>query len=49
MPAIINEQTDEIRPLPQFGIHKKRLIYRDISDISENDRDAIVFLKDKRN
>lgn len=47
MPAVLNEQTGQIRLLPKYGIHKKKLIYRHISDITENDQDAILLQKDK--
>lgn len=47
MPAVINEQTGEIRPLQSYKIHKKRLIYRNIKDITENDEDSILLQKDK--
>lgn len=47
MPAVLNEQTGQINPLPQYGIHKKQLIYRHISDITENDQDAILLDKNK--
>ena len=47
MPAVLNERTGQIKPLPKYGIHKKRLIYRHISDITENDQDAILLQKDK--
>lgn len=47
MPAVLNEKTGEIKPLPQYGIHKKQLIYRHISDITENDQDAILLQKNK--
>ena len=45
MPAVLNEKTGEIKPLPQYGIHKKQLVYRHISDITENDQDAILLQK----
>lgn len=47
MPAVLNEKTREIKPLPQYGIHKKQLVYRHISDITENDQDAILLQKNK--
>ena len=47
MPAVLNEKTGEIKPLPQYGIHKKQLVYRHISDITENDQDAILLQKNK--
>ena len=47
MPAVLNERTGQIKPLPGYGIHKKQLIYRHISDITENDQDAILLQKDK--
>ena len=47
MPAVLNEHTGQIKPLPQYGIHKKRLTYRHISDITENDQDAILLQKNK--
>ena len=47
MPAIITEGTGEIKPLPKYGIHKKQIIYRNISDITENDQDAILLQKNK--
>ena len=42
MPAVVNEKTGQIKPLPQYGIHKKQINYRHISDISKNDPDAIL-------
>lgn len=42
MPAIINESTGQIKPLPSYGIRKKMLIYRDLKDITEHDEDAIL-------
>ena len=47
MPAVLNEKTGEIKPLPQYGIHKKQVVYRHISDITENDQDAILLQKNK--
>lgn len=47
MPAVLNEKTGQIKPLPQYGIHKKQLLYRHISDITENDQDAILLQKNK--
>ena len=47
MPAIIDEKTGGIKPLPKYGIHKKQLFYRHISDITENDQDAILLQKNK--
>lgn len=47
MPAVLNEKTGEIKPLPHYGIHKKQLVYRHISDITENDQDAILLQKNK--
>lgn len=47
MPAVINESTGQIKPLPKYGIRKKQLIYRYISDITENDPDAILLKKNK--
>lgn len=47
MPAILDEKSGGITPLPQYGIHKKQLIYRHISDITENDQDAILLKKNK--
>ena len=47
MPAILNERTGQIKPLPKYGIHKKQLIYRHISEITENDQDAILLQKNK--
>ncbi len=47
MPAVLNERTGQIKPLPKYGIHKKKLLYRHISDITENDQDAILLQKDK--
>lgn len=47
MPAVLDERTCQIKPLPKYGIHKKQLIYRHISDITENDQDAILLQKDK--
>lgn len=47
MPAIIDERTNQIKPLPQYSIHKRKLIYRDIKDINEHDEDAIVLAKNK--
>ncbi len=45
MPAVVNEHTGQIKPLSQYGIHKKQLIYRHISEITENDQDAILIKK----
>ena len=47
MPAVLDECTGNIKPLPHYGIHKKQLIYRHISDITENDQDAILLQKNK--
>ena len=47
MPAIVDDRTGRIKPLPEFGIHKKMLIYRNIADITENDQDAILLDKNK--
>lgn len=47
MPAVLNEKANQIKPLPQFNIHKRKLIYRNIKDIDEQDEDFIVIAKDK--
>lgn len=47
MPAVLNEGTGRIKPLIEYGIHKKQLVYRHISDITENDQDAILLQKNK--
>lgn len=47
MPAVLNEHTGQIKPLSKYGIRKKQLIYRNISDITENDQDAILLQKGK--
>lgn len=47
MPAVINELTGQITPLPEYGILKKQLLYRHISDITENDQDGILLQKNK--
>ena len=47
MPAVLDEHTGHLKPLPEYGIHKKKLIYRHISDITENDQDAILLQKNK--
>ena len=47
MPAVINERTGQIKPLIKCGIHKRQLIYRHISDITENDQDSILLQKNK--
>lgn len=47
MPAVLDEHTGQINPLPKYGIHKKQLIYRHISDITENDQDAILLQRNK--
>ena len=45
MPAVLDGKTNQIKPIPQFSIHKRKLIYRDIKDIDEHDEDAIVIAK----
>lgn len=47
MPAVIEEQTGQIKPIPSCQIHKRSLIYRNINDITEDDEDAILLCKDK--
>ena len=47
MPAVLNERTGEIRPIPEYKIHKQKIIYRNINDITENDEDAILLDKNK--
>lgn len=47
MPAVINERTGQIKPLIKCGIHKRQLIYRHISDTTENDQDSILLQKNK--
>ena len=47
MPAIIDERSRQIKHLPQYSIHKRKLIYRDIKDINEHDEDAILLAKNK--
>lgn len=47
MPAIVDESTGQIKPLSKLGIHKRKLIYRNIADITENDEDAILLDKNK--
>lgn len=47
MPAVLDEKTGKIEPLWQYGIHKKQLVYRNISDITENDQDAFLLQKNK--
>lgn len=47
MPAVFDEQTGQIKPLIKYGIRKKQLLYRNISDITENDQDSILLQKNK--
>lgn len=47
MPAIVDECSGQIKPLANYSIHKRKLIYRNIKDITENDEDAILLRKDK--
>lgn len=47
MPAVIDERSGQIKPLTKYGIHKTKLVYRHISDITENDEDAILLQKSK--
>ena len=48
VPAIIDEKTMEFKPLFEYGIHKRKLIYRNIKDIREdNDEDAILLKRNK--
>lgn len=47
MPAIVDERTGQIKPLSKLRIHKRKLIYRNIADITENDEDAILLDKNK--
>lgn len=47
MPAIVDEKTGQFKPLFECGIHKKRIVYRNIKDITENDEDAILLQKNK--
>lgn len=47
MPAVLNERTGQIKPLSKYGIHKKQIVYRHISEISENDQDAILLQQNK--
>lgn len=47
MPAVLDEHSGHIKPLPDYSIHKRKLIYRNIRDITENDEDAILLHKDK--
>ena len=47
MPAVLDERTGNIKPLPKYGIHKKVINYRHIADITENDQDAILLKKNK--
>ena len=42
MPAVVNEKNDTIKPLQQYAIRKTELHFRNISDIDENDQDAIL-------
>ncbi|MBR3917951.1 MAG: TIR domain-containing protein [Clostridia bacterium] len=46
-PAILNEKTGQIEPLMDYAIHKKKLIYRDVKDITDNDQDAVVLYQNK--
>ena len=47
IPAVWDERTGQVKPIPQYGIHKRQLIYRHISDITENDQDAILLQRNK--
>lgn len=47
IPAIIDEKNQRIKPLSDLSIHKRKLLYRNIKDIDENDEDAMVLAKDK--
>lgn len=47
VPAIVDERTGKVCPLFEYGIHKKKLVYRNIADITENDEDAILLDKNK--
>ena len=47
MPAIIDETTKKIKPLEDLAILKRKIEFRYINDITENDIDAILLQKDK--
>jgi hypothetical protein len=47
MPCILNEDTYELKPLFDYAIKKKELIFRDVSDIQKDDQDSIVISKNK--
>lgn len=47
MPAVLKEGADKPKILDEYGIHKKQLIYRHISDITEKDQDGFLLKKDK--
>lgn len=47
MPCVLNEATQKIKPLFEYGIEKRELIIRHVSEIGEHDQDAIVVQKDK--
>lgn len=43
MPAVVvDEQSGQVKPLFDYSIHKRKLIYRNIKDITEQDEDAIL-------
>ena len=42
MPAVVNEKNGTIKPLQRYAIRKTKLYFRNISDIDENDQDAIL-------
>ena len=47
MPAIFDETTKNIKPLEDLAILKRKIEFRNINDITENDIDAILIQKDK--
>lgn len=47
MPCIVDESSLRIKPLFDFGILKRELIFRNVSDIDEYDQDSVVIKKNK--
>lgn len=47
MPAVIDESTNQVKPLFDYAILKHKIEYRDIKDITENDVDAVLLQKGK--
>lgn len=46
-PGVVSEDRTQMKPMFDLGIYKRKILFRQTSEIGDNDLDAVVFQKEK--